>query len=759
MSIAYIFKIVVFLLVSVLAFLIWYLVKASQKAADEKKKRDAIIKVKTKNNRLYAIYKRLIRVKFTRKYIQRLQASYEIRIPGDLRQSREKATLTAIIIWSVYIIAVAILCFLRPSLLAWATVLYTAYVVADQIVRTSLAKMDIKLILQLGDFIDDVRFHYMDRSSVEEAIELSLDKAPRLIKMHGEKILSIITSYDMDSDLAKYCEVAPNYFIKMFADTCSKIVKYGDKIVEDQSLFLRSIQALKEEIQIEQLRQIELDSKFTLMNFVVVAPIYCIQPLINFGNSSYEALNDLYAGSYGVAATVICFIVDFAVYRIMLILRDRIHINLQKDEAWDNIYEMKPIKKVVDGYLVKNWGKAVRMTDLLKKTGSTFTAKTFLIKRFVYALVAFILFNCLFVFSCAQEKRLASSNVSSVSTSSTGSTDTECLEMLFIARQLLENYKTQDLRKQYNASVGGGTNAAMEFDSKVTDFLKTKLNEDLKRAIKIDKALAYSQVQIYIDEHSSSKIQLMYLDNVPYEEAVKGEDEVSAGYAQFESTITLASRKQNGLTDKEKEEIVNVVAKQVKKYQSSYFKWHHLFAASVLSVIAYFLPLLILLYEKKSLQMDMDDEVIQYKSSIMLLMHFNRMTTEVILESMLLISNIFKKSLQKCVGNLPLDENYAYDELIKDEPFNSFHRLIENLRMVDRVGVKRAFDTVASERKNYQEMRKQENTISVNKRGTMAVFISMLPAYFVIGGYMIVPFVIAAVQKFQESMNMSAQFM
>ena len=150
--------------------------------------------------------------------------------------------------------------------------------------------------------------------------------------------------------------------------------------------------------------------------------------------------------------------------------------------------------------------------------------------------------------------------------------------------------------------------------------------------------------------------------------------------------------------------------------------------------------------------MDMEDEVIQYKSAIMLLMHIDRMTTEVILESMLLIANIFNQSIQKCINNLPLNEDKAYDTLEDDEPFDAFKRLVENLRMVDKVGVKRAFSTVTSERKNYQEKRKQENEINVSERGALAQFISMIPSYVVIFAYMVVPYIIEAISEFSHAL-------
>jgi hypothetical protein len=228
---------------------------------------------------------------------------------------------------------------------------------------------------------------------------------------------------------------------------------------------------------------------------------------------------------------------------------------------------------------------------------------------------------------------------------------------------------------------------------------------------------------------------------------------VISGFNTFENLLSIAQRTDNKMTDDEKQVIVDETVKQIKKYQNAYFHWYDLLISLIFAVIAYNVPTWVLLFEKKALQMDMEDEVIQYKSAIMLLMNIDRMTTDVILESMLMIANIFKQSIQKCINNMPLNEDKAYDQLEEDEPFDAFKRMVENLRMVDKVGVHRAFSTVTSERKNYQEKRKQENEISVSEKGALANFISMIPAYVVIVAFMVAPYIIEAISEFSHALS------
>ncbi len=734
-------------------FYFWFAVSYLKKKDEERRRTQVVLKVrKTKSRRLYKLYKYMAGFRLTRKYVLRLQRMYEIRIPGDIRQTREKAARMALVIYAICLTALIILVFVKPSLLAWSTIIYSAYVFCDQIIQSNVHKLDLQLISELSTFIDDVRHQYFVHGMVDESIEASLEKAPPLMKLHGQKILDIIRSdVDMLGELEKYCDVVPSYYLKMFADTCAKIMQYGDKTVDDQSLFLLSVQNLKEEIQMEQLRQKGLANKFRFLTGISVVPVYAISPLEGFGVSGFSALRDLFYGSYGVWGTIISFAVSFAVYKIINRLRSSVHVDLQDRKGWKTLYRIPPIRKTVNNFLTKDWGRTLRLRDLLKKTGSSFDVRVFTTRCFTIFLAVFFGFIALSVAAHWQNKRVAGSNVTAVASTTSGASDEECLMMLLIARQLLEDYKDVDARGEYNVMNPG--NQTMEFDSDVETYFNEKLMDVVASGMEIDEGLAYGQLDAFLGNHDSTTLSVSSLKGLSYAEASTSEDPmVAAGFHYFQGLVELSGRDDLKLTEDERKALVKETVKQIRKYQNEYFHWYEVIIAFIMAVIGYNLPTWILMYERKALQMDMEDEVIQYKSAIMLLMHIDRMNTEVILESLLLIARIFRQSLQDCMNNLPLNEDKAYDKLEEDEPFDAFKRLVENMRMVDKVGVKRAFSTVTSERKNYQEKRKQENEINVRERGALAEFISMLPAYAVIFAFMVVPYIIEAISEFSHAL-------
>lgn len=753
MSNKYWFLLLVAVAFSFLAFIFYFLIKIWIKDSEEKR-RTAIV-TGTKRSRKFSLFKlfqKLVQFKLTRSYLLKLQRVYEIRIPNDSKQSKEKAMALALQVWIVDLLVIIVLFCTKPTLLRACTAIFFVYVFSGQIARNKVHKFDLELISQLSTFIDDVRHQYFIHEMVDEAIEGALEKAPKLMVLHGQAIYDVITSYDIDDALQTYASTVPSYFLKMFADTCAKIMQYGDKDVDNQSLFLQSIQNLKEEIQMEQLKQKNLSHKFMFLIPISVIPVLGIGPLISFCCTSFSAMADLFNGNYGKIAVVLMFAATIGVYNALIKLRESFHIDLQPKIFWKQVYETKLFKRPVNSFLAKNWSRSLKLKNNLKMVGSKFDMKTWTTRNFILFIATLTLAIIGLEVMHLSSKQAYGSSVLAVASTTSGASDDECFEMLILARQLLENYKDYDFRKDYNAV--NPDKQTPYFDKAVRDFTRDQLVAGIGEGVKIDEAMAYSQVDLFLGQHDSTTSPIKQLKGISYKEASTTEDPmIRSGFSTFEQLVTKAGLSINGMSDDVKKSVGTEVAKEIRKYQNEFFHWYDLVVAILLAIFAYNFNTIIMFIERIALQADMDDEVIQYKSSIMLLMHIERMTVEIILDSMLMISRIFEPSIQKCINDLPLDENRAFDTLIDDEPFDAFKRLVENLRMVDKVGVKRAFSTVKSERKNYQEKRKQENAFSAETRGSIAGFVSFLPFYVLILLYMIIPFVIEAISEFQHALD------
>lgn len=197
------------------------------------------------------------------------------------------------------------------------------------------------------------------------------------------------------------------------------------------------------------------------------------------------------------------------------------------------------------------------------------------------------------------------------------------------------------------------------------------------------------------------------------------------------------------------EAIAEEVVCRVEEYQNEYFKWYELIICFATSFTSFYIPYWIILFKKKVLLMNMEDEVNQFNSIIYMMMFIEHITVRDILEELELFSVVFKQSIQECINDYNSGELEALTALKEKEKYIPFKRIIDNLIRCDAMSIDKAFDEISSDRESYHDRRKQENEISVQKRADIAKPLSWIPTGLVMI-YLTLPLLMASLNELQE---------
>ena len=117
--------------------------------------------------------------------------------------------------------------------------------------------------------------------------------------------------------------------------------------------------------------------------------------------------------------------------------------------------------------------------------------------------------------------------------------------------------------------------------------------------------------------------------------------------------IKKAVEKLDYYEDAKDEEIDTAAERIYGKLQiinSEYMQWFELLLACVFSVIGYMAPIWILYFQVKMRQLEMEDEVMQFQTIIMMLMRIERVNVEFILEWLERYKNIFNTQITQSVN-------------------------------------------------------------------------------------------------------------
>ena len=193
-------------------------------------------------------------------------------------------------------------------------------------------------------------------------------------------------------------------------------------------------------------------------------------------------------------------------------------------------------------------------------------------------------------------------------------------------------------------------------------------------------------------------------------------------------------------------EAVDRIYDKITTINDSYLKFWHVIIALVVAVIAYYIPNIVLAIKNNVRKMDKDNEIMQFQSIILMLMHIDRVDVQTILEWLCRFSYAFREPIATCLNNYEAGAEQALEELKDSVPNKDFQRIVDQLESaVTRIPVKAAFDELETERAFFYEKRKDANDALVKKKASLGQVLGFTPMVLLIGGYLVAPLLIVSI--------------
>lgn len=661
-------------------------VMLSKKMQKSEYKRIQELQQGTKENKFSAevLYQKLyltyIKIPFIKRYVLKIRRRLEIINIDDEYNTRKGTakilTRALVVLVPLFVITIAITS--SNYLLMFILLIFEVFMV-DTLIDGSVDKMDDKILKEQIDFFSEIRHAYHEYNMVEEAIYQVSQDEEMSVSRQGEKIYEILISDDPEIELEKYYDIAPNSFLKEFAGVSYLTKEFGDRKVEGASLYLKNVNNITQEMQLEILKRDKLNYVFQSLSVISIAPVLLLEPLKNWAISNFSFTANWYEGKPGMIVQIIILLLTFASYILVRKLKDSgsTGINTKNTEnPWQaKLYKKKIVKKLIDLFIPKIGTKEYRkVQQYLKDAASPLKMEWLYINRIAMAIVTCIV--SIIIFS-----QLHVIAINYVYTEPTTDYD------------IIGGLSNKDEKKGMEIT---------EQDNKVLDQFRGKpgtTTAQIKTAVK----------------------KLKY-----YKEAEDKE-------------IEVATKRIDG---------------KLKVVNSEYMQWFELLLAFVFAIVAYMAPVWLLIFQVKMRQLEMEDEVMQFQTIILMLMRIERVNVEIILEWLERYSNIFKAPITKCVNNYEAGAWEALDAMKEEVSYLQFVRIIESLQAaVEKIPITDAFDELDSEREYYQEKRKESNERLIKRKGMIGKAIGFAPMVCMFVGYLIVPLVFIGLTSMSSSFS------
>ena len=668
-----------------LIVVIYFVIRSKTDKGEMKKIRQ--LREGTKQNKysMDVIYQKLYNfyteVPIFKRYVLKIRRKLEIiHMQDEYKTRRQTSKIITKALCIIIPVTIAVIVFTKSDPLLLVILLLFEVFLIETLMSGMIDKYDTKLLKQQIDFFAEIRHAYHEFNMVEEAIYEVSQNDELEVSIQGQKIYEILISEDPETELEKYYDVAPNSFLKEFAGISYLTREFGDRTDKDgASLYLKNLNNITEEMQLEILKRDKLDYVFQSLSVIAILPVLFMSPLKNWAVSNFGFTAQFYDGKGGLMVQIALVVLTFICYFLTRKIKDTGGIKVDfKDQTkvWQiKLYQKPIIKKIMDLIIPKKNTKEHRkITKLMKEAATKQKIETLYVNKVIICILTIIITIMLFSFG----------------------------------HKVALNYVYEEPTSDYNL---------------------LGLMDEKDRA----EAMEVTEAQNIVLDHFKGKArttQEEILEFLPktefYSDATEGELEVAV------------------------EQIMNKLA----VVNGENFKWFELLLAFIFGYLGFCSPTCMLILQKKLRALEMENEVMEYQTIILMLMKIERVNVEMILEWIERYSNIFREPISRCVNNYEAGAWEALEELKEEIAFPQLIRIIESLQAaVEKIPISEAFDELDNEREYYQEKRAESNERLIKRKGMIGKVVGFAPMVGLFVGYLIVPLVAIGLTSMTSSFS------
>jgi len=631
-------------------------------------------------------YVQTVKIPFIKMYTLKLRRRLEIiNIDDEYLTRKQTAQIMFKCLLIIIPLTIVVIMFTKSNYLLMSTLLLFELFFIDTLITGMVDKIDNNLLRQQLEFFAEIRHAYHEFNMVEEAIEDVSNSNETEVSRQGEKIHEVLISDDPEMELEKYYDIAPNSYLKEFAGVSYLTREFGDRKDRDgASLYLKNLNNITQEMQIEILKRDKLDYVFQSLAMIAAVPILFLEAIKGWSISQFPFTSSFYNGTSGFLMQVGIIILTFLCYTLTRRIKDNGSVNMatNSENPWQKkLYDKKYVRKFVDLFIPKPGTKEYRgIIQLLKDSASKLKIEWLYINRIVTAISTFSITLIVLIVGHG----------------------------MAIIYQYTEPTSDYNLLGQMSESQEKKARETTEKDNVFLDMFREHLTvtkEELKDAI-------------------------------------------------------ADSEEYGGSSDAELDKITNRIYEKLKIVQSEYLRWFEVLISFVFMAAGYYSPIWLLQFQKRMRQMDMENEVMQFQTIILMLMKIERVNVEMILEWLERYSNIFKEPITKCVNNFESGAWAALEELKNDISFPQLIRIVEGLQAaVEQIPIREAFDELDTERSYHQEKRKESNERMISKKSMIGKVIGFAPMVILFVGYLIVPLCVIGMMSMTSAFSEMSSMM
>lgn len=177
--------------------------------------------------------------------------------------------------------------------------------------------------------------------------------------------------------------------------------EFGDRKVDKASLYLKNLNNITQEMQLEILKRDKLNYVFQSLSVISILPMMFLEAIKNWSVSQFSFTESFYMGRKGMLVQILVLLVTFICYTLTRKLKDNGSTNMNTkntENPWqEKVYRNPICKRVVDLFIPKEGTKEYRvLKENLKDAASKEKMEWVYVNRLTLCIITFFVSVFLF---------------------------------------------------------------------------------------------------------------------------------------------------------------------------------------------------------------------------------------------------------------------------------------------------------------------------------------------------------------------------
>ncbi len=268
-------------------------------------------------------------------------------------------------------------------------VLFFLFAVFREIKYAKRRKKKRKALRELDSFIVDVRHFFYQSGLASWAVREATGSCGPELAPYAERIAEAVESGEENGVLAMLEGCIVGKYLKIFYLLMSNVEEYGDP--GGDGGVLSKLLEIRMDISTEQRLIVKKGHLFMGLVMTTAVPILTMPAIVSWACQTLPQLSDFYHGKVGILVRIAIMIATMLSYSAVVSLREGRDLTSRVHRAEHYITERTFIGKLIERVIVKNYTRALRHTDMLRRLGEKINVNILYFRQFQASVLGLVL--------------------------------------------------------------------------------------------------------------------------------------------------------------------------------------------------------------------------------------------------------------------------------------------------------------------------------------------------------------------------------